>query len=206
MVAAAADWPVPLDLVAGSGLLSPDDASNWIALREDVEESFATAQVFRTETEMRVSVLGDFVHPTPDSKYWQAVREQDVHATELVHLSYEYRKRRIALRRLENQLEAESDALEAEAIALEIQHSDYLLSLMERQAYHRMREIALWKRIKSELRPHLKHGIDDVNAHQLETMRKRWANEARLVNDHTPPADARNILGLASSAREGWRP
>lgn len=189
-----------LALVGESGLLSPTDHARLQALAPAMRQSFATAQVFRTETEARVSVLNDMKHPTADSKYWQAVREQDVFATELGHLSYEYRKTQIEIRRLQRRLDAEEDDLEQEALALEIERQRYILALQERTAHHRVREIEQWERLKTELLPHLKYGADDPNPHQLESMRLRWVREAQLVNNHTPPADARNILGLAEAA------
>lgn len=189
-----------LTLVGESGLLSREDHDRLKALAPAMRQSFATAQVFRTETEARISVLNDMKHPTPDSKYWQAVREQDVFATELGHLSYEYRKTQLEIRRLQRQLGAEEDDLEREALELEIERQHYILALQERTAHHRVREIEQWERVKQELVPHLKYGADDPNSHQLEAMRLRWAREAQLVNEHTPPADARNILGLAQAA------
>jgi len=191
-----------LALIQQSGLLDASDQRQLATLMSDVSQSFETAQVFRTQTEMRVSVLNDVKHPTPDSKYWQAVREQDVHFTELVHLSYEYRKKMLEIKRLERDRDAEEDDLERAMLDLEIEHQNYILMLMRRQAHHRTREVASWAAIKDELRPLLKYGDADVNSHQLEAMRIRFGNEARLVNDHTPVADARNVLALAMQAEK----
>jgi hypothetical protein len=146
-------------------------------------------------------VLDDIRRPTPDSKYWQAVREQDVFLTELVNLSYEYRKNQLEVKKLQRKLEAESDELERETVALEIEHKNWVGTMMMRTAHHRVREIEAWHKIKEELKPHLKHGEQDCNAHQLESMRLRYQYEASLVTPHTPPADARNILGLAMSTQ-----
>jgi hypothetical protein len=41
---------------------------------------------------MEVSVLDDVHFPTPDAKYWQSVREQSVHFSELIRLSFDYRR------------------------------------------------------------------------------------------------------------------
>ena len=59
-------------------------------LTEELDETMYKRQVFRTETEMLFSVLNDAQHPTPASKYWQSVREQGVHYSELVTLSFRY--------------------------------------------------------------------------------------------------------------------
>lgn len=189
-----------LAIIRDSGLLSSADSSALVELAADVQQSFATAQVFRTDTEMRLSVLNDMKHPTPDSKYWQAVREQDVFVTELVHLSYEYRKVQIELKRLRRKLEAETDDIDREALEVEIEHHGFVLAQMARTAHHRVREIKAWSDIKDELRPLLRYGDNDVNRHQLEAAKIRWTNEAKFVNEHTPIADARNIIGLAQAA------
>lgn len=184
-----------------NGLLTLDDQQALANLAGELQQTFTTAQVFRTDTEMRVSVLNDVKRPTPDAKYWQATREQDVFLTELVNLSYEYRKVQLELKRLRRKLEIEQDDIEQEALALEIEHQTWVATMMMRTAHHRVREIEAWAQIKEELKPHLKYGEDDVNAHQLEAMRLRYAYEAQFVNEHTPVADARNILGLAMSLK-----
>ncbi len=182
------------------GLLSAADQASLASLAPELRRTYETAQVFRTDTEMIVSVLNHLKRPTPDAKYWQAVREQDVFLSELVTLSYEYRKTQIELRRLFRRLEHEDDDIERDAIALEIERQQWIAQQQERTARHRVREIVAWSRIKAELEPHLKYGVDDVNAHQLEAMHLRWEREAQLVTPHTPPADAINILGLAQTA------
>lgn len=189
-----------LALIEAAGLLVPEDRQALVAMAGELRHTFESAQVFRTMTEMKLSVLNDMKRPTPDSKYWQATREQDVFLNELVSLSYEYRKVMLELRRLARRLEAETDDLEREALELEIEHQNWIGQQMARTARHRVREIKAWSKIKAELEPHLKYGVDDVDAHQLEAMKIRFMAEARLVNEHTPPADARNILGLAQAA------
>ena len=63
-----------------------------------------------------------------------------------------------------------------------------------------IREIIEWSNIKAELRPKMAFGDQDVNEHQLTAMKKRFQFEASLVGPNTPPADARNILGLKVSS------
>ena len=54
--------------------------------------------MFRTETEMRISVLNDLKHPTPGAKYWQAVREQNVFFEQMIFLSFDYRENDIEIK------------------------------------------------------------------------------------------------------------
>jgi hypothetical protein len=60
--------------------------------------------VFRTETEMRFSVLNDMKYPTKASKYWQCVREQNVYLENLMSLSFDYRRTEVKLKRLQQKL------------------------------------------------------------------------------------------------------
>lgn len=150
---------------------------------------------------MKISVLNEVKRPTPDAKYWQCQREQDVMFTELVLLSFEYRKGAMEIQQFEQMLQAETDDLEQELLRIEIERRRFIAHAQERTAHHRMREISAWSEIKAELRPHLRYGTADVDAHQLEAMQQRYMIEASLVTEHTALADARNVLGLQATAQ-----
>ena len=51
-------------------ILKPNDAQEILRLKEELADNWNKKQIFRTETEMRVSVLNDGKFPTPASKYW----------------------------------------------------------------------------------------------------------------------------------------
>jgi len=188
------------EIINGSGILTEQKGAALQQLAAELRQTCNTAQIFRTRTEMIVSVLNDIKHPTPDSKYWQAVREQNVMFHELAMLSYEYRKNELEIRKLQRDQLAEEDELEKELINVEIEKKPFIGHNMERTAQDRIREIIEWSNIKAELRPQMSFGDQDVNEHQLTAMKKRFEFEASLVGQSTSPADARNILGLAISA------
>ena len=152
-----------LAIIQDAGLLAQADMTALAGMADELRRTWETAQVFRTRTEMEVSVLNDIKHPTPDSKYWQAVREQGVFLGELVSLSYEYRKLQLQLRRLQRALAVEADEIEREALALEIEHQGWIAAQMERTAHHRIRELREWSAIKAELEPLLAYGVEDVD-------------------------------------------
>ena len=93
-----------LDIIGESNILTDVDLNVIGDLKEELVDNFMHAQVFRTRTEMEVSVLNDMNFPTPDSKFWQCQREQGVHFHELVMLSYEYRKNLVEIRKLQRKL------------------------------------------------------------------------------------------------------
>lgn len=97
-----------LDIVKSASLLSSDNINALAEMREELQHTWEHKQMWRTECEIRNSVLVDTKFPTPDAKCWQAVREQDVFFNELVRLSYDYCK-----------LQADLKILEAEYIELD---------------------------------------------------------------------------------------
>lgn len=189
-----------LEIIKDAAILQDKDFVELSNLKEELCHTWETVQVFRTRTEMKVSILNDMKHPTPDSKYWQAVREQNVMFGELVNLSYEYRKKSVETRKLQRDILVETDELEKELKQIEVEQNEWNMRNMGRVAHDRIREIFEWSMIKKELFPDLKYGIDDVDGHQLESMQQRFQTEAKLVTVYTPIADARNIIGLADMA------
>ena len=97
-----------LDVLRNAELVSLKDIDFLTDHKENFEKRLRTRSLFRSKFEMEAAVLRDDEHPTPDSKYWQAIGEQIVQLQELITLSYESGK-----------LEADGDLLEAEIEELE---------------------------------------------------------------------------------------
>ena len=79
-------------------MLNPQESDYLKDLMIELEENKLKNQIYRTETEMRYSVLNDGAFPTKASKYWQSVREMDVMHRELIKMSFQYRKNLIKLK------------------------------------------------------------------------------------------------------------
>ena len=88
-------------------MLKPEDASAVVELREELSDNWQKKQIFRTETEMRISVLNDAKHPTNASKYWQSVREQGAMFDALLGLTFDLRRNKLARRKLEQEQKEE---------------------------------------------------------------------------------------------------
>ena len=101
--------PVEDDLLK---ILSEEEVKDFKAMREELQDTWKKKQIFRTETEMRISVLDDLKHPTPAAKYWQSVREQNVFFEQIIFLSFDYRKCQIEVKKIERDLKEEKDELE----------------------------------------------------------------------------------------------
>jgi len=98
------DLTITDDLKPVLEMLKPSDASAVVELREELADNWQKKQIFRTETEMRISVLNDAKHPTNASKYWQSVREQGAMFDALLGLTFDLRRNKLARRKLEQEL------------------------------------------------------------------------------------------------------
>ena len=65
-----------------NNLLDPEDVKEFKAMTSELRDTWTKKQVFRTETEMRMSVLQDAKYPTKAAKYWQSVSYTHLRAHE----------------------------------------------------------------------------------------------------------------------------
>ena len=95
-----------------NNLLDPNDVKEFKAMTAELRDTWTKKQVFRTETEMRMSVLQDMKYPTKAAKYWQCVREQNVFLENLMSLSFDCRRNEVRLKKLEQKLEKEEEVFQ----------------------------------------------------------------------------------------------
>ena len=189
--------PVMNDLA----ILNDDDQKVYHTLLDECGDSWRKRQVFRTETEMRLSVLNDGKHPTPAAKYWQAVREQSVFFGNLMALSFEYRRNLVRLKHKEQKLETEKNSFKRELLEIDIDEKRWIIEQQKQEAHHRIRELEHWSRIKAEL----DDGSFDTknpNTHQAESLPLRFEHDLTSLTPGTPSSEVRNVLGLVKTARK----
>lgn len=191
---------VSLEIIKGSEILKTEDLQLIENLKNELKDVFLHTQVFRTRTEMEVSVLNDVKFPTPDAKYWQAVREQNVMFHELVMLSYEYRKNLVEIKKLERKLEKENDDLEKELLEIEIEKKRFIALNQVRVAKDRIREIREWHEIKQNLLPDMKYSLKDVDEHQLVSYTKRFIKQFMAMGDNGSAPERSNLIGQLDKA------
>ena len=160
-------------------MLVPEDVKFLEGVKKELNDTWNKRQIFRTETEMRISVLNDVKFPTNSSKYWQSVREQGVMFENLVTLSFEYRRNDIELERKQQELEEVTEDLDRADIQVDIDECIYKKSNMEQVAKDRTREIEHWSRLKEELNDGT-FDTENVNTHQLESYHQRFQHQAQL--------------------------
>jgi len=97
-----------------NNLLEANDLKTFRGLVDELRDTWTKKQIFRTETEARISVLQDAKYPTLAAKYWQCVREQNVFLENLMSLSFEYRRNDAKIKWLTKKVEFEKDEYKLE--------------------------------------------------------------------------------------------
>lgn len=185
------------DLKPILSVLKVEDAQAIIELKEELKDNWNKKQIFRTETEMRVSVLNDAKHPTGASKYWQSVREMSAHFDAMMGLSFDLRRNAVERLRLERKLkeaEEKGEDLDVMEVEIDLDQNLYAKANMEQVAHDRVRELKTWSKIKDELNDGT---FDDqnVNTHQAVSLRLALQNRAMALGPNASDAERINAIG-----------
>ena len=191
------DLAITDDLKPILSVLKEEDAKSIVALKEELTDTWTKKQIFRTETEMRISVLNDGKHPTQASKYWQSVREQNAMFEALMGLSFDLRKNDVKRLKLERKMQkaiSDGDDLKQMEIQIDLDENLYGKANMEQTAHDRVRELNTWSKIKSELKD---GSFDDknVNSHQAESYKLALTNRVNSLGPNAGPAEVVNAVG-----------
>ena len=191
------DLAITDDLKPILSVLKEEDAQAIVALKDELTDTWTKKQIFRTETEMRISVLNDGKHPTQASKYWQSVREQNAMFEALMGLSFDLRRSNIKRLKLERKLQKaidEGDELKQAEIQIDMDENLYGRANMEQTAHDRVRELNTWSRIKDELDDG-SFDAENVNSHQAESYRLALTNRVKALGPNAGPAEVVNAVG-----------
>ena len=181
-----------------NNLLDPEDVSKFKELTGELRDTWTKKQMFRTQTEMEFSVLNDAKYPTKAAKYWQCVREQSSYLDNLMALSFDYRRNDAKIKYLEKKITVEKDEYKLTKLEIDLDEARFGKAQMEKTAKHRMREIKMWSKLKSEFNDG-SFNDKDVNEHQLESYTRMYRNKAENLTQNTPEAEVFNIVGQLSS-------
>jgi hypothetical protein len=185
-----------INKIQSSSVLDEGDFTNMKNITDELQRSFEVQQMWRTETEIRYSVLTDDKFPTPASKYWQSIREQMVFYTNLIQTSFDYKKAQVELELLKLKLEAKpkdrKEELEQDLVKIEVDQLEFALMNKRLEAHDRVREILIWETVKEECKKLQDFDINDVDAHQKESYRLRWESEKAIAQKINDPAMFRN--------------
>ena len=175
-------------------ILDQHDVKEFKKLIPELKDTWKKKQMFRTETEMRFSVLSDNKYPTKAAKYWQSVREQNTHFENLMHLSFDARKNAVEIKKIEKKIEQETDKLEKELLEIELEEKVYAQASMELGAKHRMREVATWSKLKKEFDDG-NFDKEDVNTHQADSYMLRLQHQKDTLTPGSSQPEVFNVLG-----------
>jgi len=176
-------------------LLDKSEASEFKKMVPELQDTWKKKQMFRTETEMRFSVLSDNKYGNNAAKYWQSVREQNTHFENLMHLSFEYRKNDVEIEKLEHKIiDPNEDKFEKKLAKIDLEEKLYGRANMELVAKARMKEISTWSKLKKEFNDG-KFDDKDVNAHQAESYMHRLEQQKLTLTPGSSQPEVFNVLG-----------
>tara|TARA_Y100001963_G_C6762349_1_gene440212 strand:+ start:1255 stop:1893 length:639 start_codon:yes stop_codon:yes gene_type:complete len=175
-------------------MLKKEDSDFLKDLRKELDDAYFKNQIYRTESEMRYSVLQDGKHPTPASKYWQCVREQIMMYKNLRRESYDYRRLTIEIKMLERAIENEQDNLKKEMLQVDLDEKNWQKIDLERVSTDRVREIEHWSRLKKELDDG-SFDTQNVETHRKEAMTLALKHRAASISQGSSQGEILNVLG-----------
>ena len=175
-------------------LLDKNEVSEFKAMVPELQDTWKKKQMFRTETEMRFSVLSDNKYGTNAAKYWQSVREQNTHFENLMHLSFDYRKNEIEIKKLQRDIKKEKDPLEKDLKQVDLEQHLYARANLQLQGKARMREIRTWSKLKKEFDDG-KFDKHNVNTHQAESYMHQLKQKKLTLTPGSSQPEVFNVLG-----------
>jgi hypothetical protein len=177
-------------------LLDKSEASVFKKMVPELQDTWFKKQMFRTETEMRFSVLSDNKYGTNAAKYWQSVREQNTHFENLMQLSFDYRKNDVEIEKLEHKIKEDPniDPFEKKLAKIELEEKLYGRAGMELVAKARMKEISTWSKLKKEFHDNT-FDDKDVNTHQAESYTHRLEQQKLTLTPGSSQPEVFNVLG-----------
>ena len=181
-----------------NNLLEQEDLNSFKGMVEELRDTWTKKQMFRTETEARFSVLQDNRYPTKAAKYWQCVREQSSYLDNLMTLSFDYRRNDAKIKWLEKKINTEQDEYKLTKYQIDLDEARFGKASMEKVAKHRMREIKMWSKLKSEFNDG-SFNDKDVNQHQLESYGLQYAAKAKTLNANSSESEVFNVMGQLQS-------
>ena len=197
-----------LTLIENTKLLSEEKFSKLTELKNKVITGYENRIIFRADYLMRVSVLDDVKHPTPDAKYWQANLERTVMYQNIIDLSFNYLETEadIEIKKALIQEHITKNTplslAKANKFEIQIQRLQTRLASMKKEADDRMREIVGWTTIMDEIEPLLEFPKDDPEQYMAKSYPLRFAKQKAMIQQigASDMNGAMNILGLCETA------
>ena len=184
-------------------VLSKEQNKELAELKQELKETVEKNQIYRTEIQMRYSVLQDGKQPTNAAKYWQCVREQAAMYDELTRDSFTFRNLMIDLDEAKDKLSKESNEFEKRRLELKIDELEFNKNTILRVGKDRFREIKLWSKLKKEFDD---GSFDNTNVHEFDVQKEahqiRLENRAVTLTNGSNQAEVLNVVGPLATISE----
>lgn len=194
------------------GVLKPEDHGFLVEKSEHFCKVFENVHVWRTQWQ-KESIISDLYHPTPHSKFHQAMLEQKVQIDQLFYLLKDVEFKKLDVEDVEADIEdmENRDLSKKEDIQLRKAYIDrdfklYELQQMKILVKYRMDEIRGWQDIQERLLEQMRaEGMDEdviwsKNMGEIESMFFSTLNNLHGIKNSTDGAEANNLVALASFA------
>ena len=187
-------------------VLSKEQNKELAELKQELKETVEKNQIYRTEIQMRYSVLQDGKQPTNAAKYWQCVREQAAMYDELTRDSFAFRNLMIDLDEAKDKLSKESNEFEKRRLEVKIDELEFNKNTILRIGKDRFREIKLWSKLKKEFDD---GSFDNTDVYNYETgkeaMEIRLQKRAVTLTQGSNQAEVLNVLGPLATINKEYK-
>jgi len=191
--------------VSNANFLNESDITFLNEQSSVIQENFEKKQIWRTETEIEVSVLNNIKFPTSASKYWQSVKESSIFFENLVALSFDYKRELVNIKKIERELKIEQDILEVEELEIDLEEALFNKKNYELAAKDRVRELRIWNKKIEEL----DDGTFDsknVNTHQEVSLAQRYIREFMSSQGaNASPSEMVNLQGVVETSLDNLK-
>jgi hypothetical protein len=147
-----------VEAIKGVSVFAPGDIQFLEEKREHLAAVLERTHIWRTDTQKR-SIVSDGYHPTPHSKFHQAMLEQKVQFEQTLYLAKDFESKKLEIEEIECELEEleSSDLSEKRKdikkrkLLLDLNFKQFELKQMQISMHYRMDEVKGWQTIEEDL-------------------------------------------------------
>lgn len=170
-----------IDKISNMELLDEEDKLAFNEISTEIREAWDKKQIWRTDFEIEYGVLNSVDFPTPDSKYWQCLKELDAVFDQMMQTYYKFKEKQIefkmmdvhikrnkeAMEEIESETDKELFELKNEQLENKKDKISYSLLNLKQQVKDRIREMKQWSKMIKKHSKDVKYDTDNPNSHKL---------------------------------------
>jgi hypothetical protein len=170
-----------IDKISNMELLDEEDKVVFNEISNEIKEAWDKKQIWRTDFEIEYGVLNSVDFPTPDSRYWQCLKEMDAVFDQMMQTYYKFKEKQIEFKILDVHIKKNTDMLkeiedenDKELFELKVEQLQnkkdkisYSLLNLKQQVKDRVREMKQWSKMIKKHGGEVKYDTDNPNSHKL---------------------------------------